>query len=251
MKFPRSLFLFLSFFLSLAKLSAASSPPEYVRQSKVAAMRWSYPQLYAFVEQIRAVSGLKADRDDESLEISDGVESFRLGTGFSATDLLQAPQLGTSLTYRLAIRAGEVDRFQLILNDNLRSMEVAGTSAGKVAAVSALAEKTLGGYAHFVGSASFYFCIIILILGCIGGAIFCVRVLSRVRIGAAVLLWLVATVIMPNLSHTYVNRLRRAGVQREAAMRLVNHSSDLIHQIYQREKVEDVAQWRDAVQFPA
>ena len=34
---------------------------------------------------------------------------------------------------------------------------------------------------------------------------------------------------------TYVNRLRRAGVPREAAMRLVNHSSDLIHQIYQRE----------------
>jgi hypothetical protein len=34
-------------------------------------------------------------------------------------------------------------------------------------------------------------------------------------------------------------------------MRLVNHASELIHQIYQREKVEDVAQWRDAVQFPA
>jgi integrase len=49
---------------------------------------------------------------------------------------------------------------------------------------------------------------------------------------------------------TYVNRLRRAGVPREAAMRLVNHSSDLIHQVYQREKVEDVAQWRDVVQFP-
>jgi hypothetical protein len=41
------------------------------------------------------------------------------------------------------------------------------------------------------------------------------------------------------------------GVPREAAMRLVNHSSELIHQVYQREKVEDVAQWRDAVQFPA
>jgi hypothetical protein len=50
---------------------------------------------------------------------------------------------------------------------------------------------------------------------------------------------------------TYVNRLRRAGVPREAAMRLVNHSSELIHQVYQREKVEDVAQWRDAVQFAA
>lgn len=49
---------------------------------------------------------------------------------------------------------------------------------------------------------------------------------------------------------TYVNRLRRAGVPREAAMRLVNHSSELVRQVYQREKVEDVAQWRDAVQFP-
>ena len=48
---------------------------------------------------------------------------------------------------------------------------------------------------------------------------------------------------------TFVNRLRRAGVPREAAMRLVNHASELIHQVYQREKVEDVAQWRDAVQF--
>ncbi len=35
------------------------------------------------------------------------------------------------------------------------------------------------------------------------------------------------------------------------AIRLVNHASELIHQIYQREKVEDVAQWRDAVRFPA
>lgn len=42
------------------------------------------------------------------------------------------------------------------------------------------------------------------------------------------------------LRDTYVNRLRRAGVPREAAMRLVNHASELIHQIYQREKVEDV-----------
>ena len=50
---------------------------------------------------------------------------------------------------------------------------------------------------------------------------------------------------------TYVNRLRRVGVPREAAMRLVNHSSELIHKIYQREKVEDVEQWRDAVKFPA
>lgn len=50
---------------------------------------------------------------------------------------------------------------------------------------------------------------------------------------------------------TYVNRLRRVGVPREAAMRLVNHASELVHKVYQREKVEDVAQWRDAVNFPA
>lgn len=49
---------------------------------------------------------------------------------------------------------------------------------------------------------------------------------------------------------TYVNRLRRAGVPREAAMRLVNHASELVHRIYQREKVDDVVRWRDAVQFP-
>jgi integrase len=49
---------------------------------------------------------------------------------------------------------------------------------------------------------------------------------------------------------TYVNRLRRAGVPREVAMRLVNHASELVHQVYQREKVEDLAQWRDAVTFP-
>ncbi len=34
-------------------------------------------------------------------------------------------------------------------------------------------------------------------------------------------------------------------------MRLVNHSSELIYQIYQRERVEVVAQWRDTVKFPA
>ena len=46
-------------------------------------------------------------------------------------------------------------------------------------------------------------------------------------------------------------RLRRVGVPREGAMRLVNHSSELIYQIYQRERVEVVAQWRDTVKFPA
>jgi len=50
---------------------------------------------------------------------------------------------------------------------------------------------------------------------------------------------------------TSVNRLRRAGVPREVAMRLMNHASELIHQLYQREKVEDVRPWRDAVSFHA
>jgi len=49
---------------------------------------------------------------------------------------------------------------------------------------------------------------------------------------------------------TYVNRLRRAGVPRDSAMRMVNHASELVHQIYQREKVDDVVEWRDVVQFP-
>ena len=33
---------------------------------------------------------------------------------------------------------------------------------------------------------------------------------------------------------------------REAAMRLVNHASELVRQIDQREKVEDVGQWRES-----
>lgn len=48
---------------------------------------------------------------------------------------------------------------------------------------------------------------------------------------------------------TYITRLQRAGVPREAAMRLVNHSSALVHQVYQRERFEDVMQWKDAVKF--
>jgi hypothetical protein len=36
----------------------------------------------------------------------------------------------------------------------------------------------------------------------------------------------------------------------EAAMRLVNHSSELIYQVYQREKVEDVAQFPAKVRIP-
>lgn len=45
---------------------------------------------------------------------------------------------------------------------------------------------------------------------------------------------------------TKVTRLRRAGVPREAAMRLVNHSSELIHLLYDRHQVEDLRQWANA-----
>lgn len=44
---------------------------------------------------------------------------------------------------------------------------------------------------------------------------------------------------------TRVTQLRRAGVPREAAMRLVNHSSELIHMLYDRHQVQDLAQWVD------
>jgi integrase len=49
---------------------------------------------------------------------------------------------------------------------------------------------------------------------------------------------------------TYITRLWRDGVPMDAAMRLVNHASELIHKIYQREKVDDVMKWRDKVKFP-
>jgi len=48
------------------------------------------------------------------------------------------------------------------------------------------------------------------------------------------------------LRATKVTLMRRQGVPREAAMRLVNHSSELIHQLYDRHRVQDLAQWADA-----
>jgi hypothetical protein len=51
----------------------------------------------------------------------------------------------------------------------------------------------------------------------------------------------------PRWMQTYVNRLRRAGVPLEAAMRLVNHSSELVHQIYLREKVDEKRQESRAI----
>jgi hypothetical protein len=46
------------------------------------------------------------------------------------------------------------------------------------------------------------------------------------------------------------SQVNGAGIPRVAGVRLGNHASEAIHQVYQREKVEDVAQWRDAVSFP-
>ncbi len=49
---------------------------------------------------------------------------------------------------------------------------------------------------------------------------------------------------------TFVTRLARAGVPLSAAMRLVNHSSTLVHRIYQRLGVDDVRQWESAIAIP-
>ena len=49
---------------------------------------------------------------------------------------------------------------------------------------------------------------------------------------------------------TFVTRLARAGVPLAAAMRLVNHSSTLVHAIYQRLGVDDVRQWSSLVAIP-
>lgn len=45
---------------------------------------------------------------------------------------------------------------------------------------------------------------------------------------------------------TKITRLRREGVPREVAMRLVNHSSELIHLLYDRHRVEDLRSYSDA-----
>jgi integrase len=49
---------------------------------------------------------------------------------------------------------------------------------------------------------------------------------------------------------TFVTRLHRAGVPTPAAMKLVNHSSTLVHKIYQRLKVDDLRQWSQAIVLP-
>ena len=49
---------------------------------------------------------------------------------------------------------------------------------------------------------------------------------------------------------TFVTRLARAGVPQSSAMRLVNHSSTLVHRIYQRLGVDDVRSYHRAVAIP-
>jgi integrase len=45
---------------------------------------------------------------------------------------------------------------------------------------------------------------------------------------------------------TKITQMRREGVPREVAMRLVNHSSELIHLLYDRHQVQDLAAFADA-----
>lgn len=54
-----------------------------------------------------------------------------------------------------------------------------------------------------------------------------------------------------NLRVSYVTRLHRAGVPLSAAMRLVNHSSEVVHEIYNRLSVDDVMPWRDVSLYPS
>jgi site-specific recombinase XerD len=49
---------------------------------------------------------------------------------------------------------------------------------------------------------------------------------------------------------TFVTRLARAGVPQSIAMRLVNHSSVLVHKIYQRLGVEDVREYQHLAKIP-
>lgn len=52
-----------------------------------------------------------------------------------------------------------------------------------------------------------------------------------------------------SLRVTYVTRLHRAGVPLSAAMRLVNHSSQVVHRIYTRMNVDDVRAYADVPLF--
>lgn len=49
---------------------------------------------------------------------------------------------------------------------------------------------------------------------------------------------------------TYITRLARAGVPLREAMKLVDHSSEMVHKIYSRLNVDDVKAFANRVQFP-
>lgn len=53
------------------------------------------------------------------------------------------------------------------------------------------------------------------------------------------------------LRATRVTNLRRAGIVQSVAMRLVNHSSTLVHELYQRHSVEDLRPYVNAGQPPS
>lgn len=53
------------------------------------------------------------------------------------------------------------------------------------------------------------------------------------------------------LRATRVTNLRRAGIVQSVAMRLVNHSSSLVHELYQRHSVEDLRPFVNAGQPPS
>jgi hypothetical protein len=53
------------------------------------------------------------------------------------------------------------------------------------------------------------------------------------------------THVFHSLRVTRVTNLRKAGVPQSYAMRLVNHSSSMVHQLYQRHEVEDLRDYVD------
>ena len=57
-------------------------------------------------------------------------------------------------------------------------------------------------------------------------------------------------VSLHSLRVSYATRLFRAKVPLVAAMRLLNHGSEVVHRIYQKLKVEDVAEYADVLLYP-
>lgn len=49
---------------------------------------------------------------------------------------------------------------------------------------------------------------------------------------------------------TFISRLARAGAPLGVAMRLVNHSSELVHRLYRRTRADELAGWADRIAAP-